>query len=199
VNRAVRPDYRVFLDHTEVHLQNFSNQLTEGMALAKVTGRFMGSGRTVAGANFRPETQGPDFALAASIEDTDMRSLNALLRAYGKFDVVQGLFSVYTEMRVKDRAVRGYVKPLFRELDVYDARQDQAKGLFQKLYEAVVGGVSDLLENIPRDEVATKADLAGPLENPQTSTWQTLANLIQNAFFRAILPGFEREYGRARR
>ena len=60
-----------------------------------------------------------------------------------------------------------------------------------------MGGVSTLLENIPRREVATKADLSGPLENPQASTWQVLVNLIQNAFFRAILPGFERELGRA--
>jgi Domain of Unknown Function (DUF748) len=199
VNRAARPEYRLFLEDAEVHLQNFSNQLTEGMAVAKVTGRFMGSGQTVVGANFRPETNGPDFALAASIENTAMPALNPLLRAYGKLDVVGGFFSVYTEMRVKNRAVRGYVKPLIRELDVYDTRQDQEKNLFQKLYEAVAGGVSGLLENIPRDEVATKADIAGPLENPQASTWQVLVTLIQNGFFKAILPGFERELGRGGR
>jgi Domain of Unknown Function (DUF748) len=199
INRAAQPEYRLFLENAEVHLRNFSNQLTEGTAVAKVTGRFMGSGRTVVGANFRPETKGPDFSLAASIENTQMRALNPLLRAYGKFDVVQGFFSVYTEMRVKNRAVRGYVKPLLRELDVYDTQQDKEKNLFQKLYEAVVGGVSDLLENTPRDEVATKLDMAGPLENPQASTWEALVNLIQNAFFKAILPGFERELGRASR
>ena len=42
VNRAARPDYRLFLDDAEVHLQNFSNQLTEGTAVAKVTGRVHG-------------------------------------------------------------------------------------------------------------------------------------------------------------
>ena len=199
VNRAARPEYRLFLDHAEVHLQNVSNQLTEGTAVAKVTGRFMGSGRTVVGANFRPETNGPDFALAASIEDTDLRTLNSFLRAYGKFDVAQGFFSVYTEMRVRNRAVQGYVKPLIRKVDVYDTRQDHDKHLFQQLYEGVVGGISMLLENIPRREVATKADLSGPLENPHASTWQVLVSLIQNAFFRAILPGFERELGRASR
>ena len=199
VNRAARPEYRLFLDHAEVHLQNVSNQLTEGTAVAKVTGRFMGSGRTVVGANFRPETNGPDFALAASIEDTDLRTLNSFLRAYGKFDVAQGFFSVYTEMRVRNRAVQGYVKPLIRKVDVYESRQDQDKHLFQQLYEGVVGGMSTLLENIPRREVVAKADLSGPLENPQASTWQVLVSLIQNAFFRAILPGFERELGRASR
>jgi Domain of Unknown Function (DUF748) len=199
VNRAARPEYRLFLDGAEVHVQNFSNQLTEGTAAAKVTGKFMGSGQTVVGASFRPETNGPDFALAASIEHTQMPALNPLLRAYGKLDVVGGFFSVYTEMGVKNRAVRGYVKPLIRELDVYDARQDREKNLFRKLYEAAAGGVSALLENFPRDEVATKADIAGPLENPQASTWQVVVTLIQNAFFQAILPGFERELGRGDR
>jgi hypothetical protein len=199
VNRAARPDYRLFLDGAEVDVRNFSNQLTEGTMVAKVTGKFMGSGQTQVGANFRPETNGPDFALAASIENTQMPALNPLLRAYGKVDVVGGYFSVYTEMRVKNRAVQGYVKPLVRELDVYDANQDREKGLFQKIYEALAGGVSEILENLPRREVAAKADIGGPLENPQASTWQVLVTLIQNAFFKAILPGFERGPGRAER
>ncbi len=128
-----------------------------------------------------------------------MPALNPLLRAYGKVDVVGGFFSVFTEMRVQNHAVRGYVKPLIRELDVYDARQDREKSLFQKLYEAAAGGVSQLLENFPRDEVAMQADISGPLEDPQASTWQVVVTLIQNAFFRAILPGFERELGRSGR
>ena len=56
-----------------------------------------------------------------------------------------------------------------------------------------------LLENFPRDEVATQADIGGPLDNPQASTWQVVVTLIQNAFFKAILPGFERELGRGGR
>ncbi len=199
VNRAADPDYRLFLADAEVQVRNFSNQLREGAMVAKVTGNFMGSGRTVVGATFRPETNGPDFALAAAIEHTDMRALNDLLRAYGNFDVVRGFFSVYTEMRVENRAVRGYVKPLIRELDVYDKDKDQEKNLFQQLYEAAAGGVSQLLENFPRDEVATQATISGPLENPQASTWQVVVTLIQNAFFKAILPGFEGERGRGDR
>jgi Domain of Unknown Function (DUF748) len=199
VNRVTAPAYRLFLAEAEVHLTNFSNRLTEGTAVAKVTGNFMGSGRTAIGASLRPETQGPDFALAASIEHTDMRALNELLRAYGTFDVVRGVFSLYTELQVRHRAVRGYVQPVLRDLDVYDPRQDQEKHPFQKLYEAAVGGVSEVLEHLPGHKVAAKVDVAGPLENPQAGTWQALVNLMHQAFFKAILPGFERELGRPNR
>jgi hypothetical protein len=85
------------------------------------------------------------------------------------------------------------------ELDVYDKNQDQEKSVFQQLYEALAGGVSEVLENIPRREVAAQADIAGPLVNPQASTWQVVVTLIQNAFFKAILPGFERKLGRGDR
>jgi hypothetical protein len=61
-----------------------------------------------------------------------------------------------------------------------------------------VGGVSKLLENQPRDEVATKAEVVGRLDDPKTSTWQAIGNLVRNAFFRAILPGFDEELRRQR-
>lgn len=199
VNKATDPDYRLFLSRLEVQVTNFSNQLAEGTMVARVTGQFMGSGQTVVGATFRPETKGPDFTLAASIENTQMRTMNRLLRAYGNLDVVHGFFSVYTEFRVKNGSVNGYVKPFIRDLNVYDAQQDREKGLFQKIYEGLVGGVSELLENVPREEIATEADISGPIENPQASTWQVLVNLIQHAFFETIFPGFERQLGSSRR
>ncbi|PYM30645.1 MAG: hypothetical protein DMD80_03340 [Candidatus Rokuibacteriota bacterium] len=57
---------------------------------------------------------------------------------------------------------------------------------------------SKILENHPRREVATKADISGPLDSPRTSTWQVLVRLVENAFIKAILPGFEREAAQSR-
>lgn len=199
VNAATQPQYRVFFSDLEIDLRNLSNQFTEGTAAASVRGRFMGSGPTVVDATFRPEDKGPDFDLAVRLENADMRTMNDLLRAYGKFDVVSGLFSFYSELSVKQGRIEGYVKPLYRDLKAYDERQDREKGLFRKLYEKLVGGVSKLLENKPREEVATKAEVSGTLENANASTWQVVVNLVRNAFFRAILPGFDEELGRLRR
>jgi hypothetical protein len=59
----------------------------------------------------------------------------------------------------------------------------------------LIAGISWLLENPPRDEIATVTTVSGKLENPQTSTWEAILGLIQNAFFKAILPGFEKAIG----
>lgn len=37
------------------------------------------------------------------------------------------------------------------------------------------------------------ADLSGPISNPDASNFQVVLNLIENAFFDAILPGFREE------
>jgi hypothetical protein len=91
--------------------------------------------------------------------------------------------------------VDGYLKPLFRDLQVYDKRKDADKSAFRKLYLKLIGGVSRLLENrTSRKEVATKATIHAELGSPtRVSTWETLGNLVRNAFFRAILPGFDAE------
>lgn len=192
VNEAAKPSYRVYLSNGALHLENISNHLSEGSGLVTLTGAFMGTGDTVISGTFRPETKSPDFDLNIKIERTQMRSMNDLLRAYGNFDVTAGLFSLYSELSVKNGRVEGYIKPLFKDMTVYDARQDKEKNLVHKLYEGLVGGMAKLLENAPREEVATKTDISGALENPQTNTWQTVINLVKNAFFKAFLPGFEK-------
>ena len=188
--------YRVFLADTDFHLTNFSNQFSEGPAHARLQARFMGSGITSGTANFRPEKSGPDFDLYLKIADTQLTSLNDLLRAYGKFDVAAGVFSLVTELHIKNGEISGYLKPFFKDMKVYDKRKDKEKGLFHKLYEMLVGGVAKLLENRPHQQVATKADISGLVTKPETSTWQIIVELIRNAFIKAILPTFEKEVSR---
>jgi hypothetical protein len=184
---------RLFLSDADFYLDNFSNQFSKGPAKGRLSGKFMGSGVTEAVAAFRPEDKGPDLDLDLKITNTQLASLNDLLRSYGNFDVTAGTFSLVTELHVKNNAVTGYIKPFFKDMKVYDRRQDKNKGFFHRVYEMLVGGVAKLLENKPRDQVATKADISGPLQNPKTSTWQIVIQLVRNAFFKAILPTFERE------
>lgn len=198
VNKAKSPPYRLFLAGTNLEATNFSDNFKNGPATVKVTGRFMGTGPSNAHATFRPPVRGPDFDLRVAINDTQMTGMNDLLRAYGKFDVAAGLFSFFCELNVKNGAVDGYVKPLFRDMQVYDPGKDADKGALRKLYEKVVDGVAKLLRNKARKEVATETRISGPISSPKTSILEVVTRLVENAFFRAILPGFDFEIFRAR-
>jgi hypothetical protein len=202
INKASEPQYRLFVTGAQVKIQNLSNQAEEGTATITATGRFMNSGKTRLVARLRPKGKSPNFDLQLAIDQSELKALNPLLRAYIGADVVAGQFSFYSEMAVRNGSINGYVKPLFKEVDVYDPKQDRKKGIFTKLYEGILGGLSWVLENRPREEVATTTKISGKLSDPETSVTDIILGLVQNAFFRAILPGLEREIeigGRKRR
>ena len=194
VNEQARRRYRVFFADADLVVENFASQFTEGIATARLTGRFMGSGATTISATFRPEAGGADFDLAARIENTDAATMNDLLRAHAKVDViVSGTFSVFAEAGVKNGRIEGYVKPLFHDLRLYRSEQDAGKSMGQKFKERAADLVAKVLRNRPRQEVATVAPIAGRLDNPKANTWEALRDLVRNAFDEAILPGFGRE------
>jgi hypothetical protein len=188
INKATSPDYRVFVSDLDLELQNFSNRPEEGMGTVKVTGSFMGRGPTEVKGSFRPEKPSPDFKVMVRIVKTPVERLNKVLEAHGHI-AGQGTFAFFSDMTVKNNRIEGYVKPFLKDVQVYDPEQDQDKTT-KKLFETVVNGVLDLFKNTT-GQVATKTDVSGPVENPQASTWQVLEKLVENAFFKAILPGFE--------
>ncbi|HSE60367.1 MAG TPA: DUF748 domain-containing protein [Nitrospiraceae bacterium] len=200
VNRSADPDYRLFVGDVNADLDNFSTRLKDlkdGDAVVKLTGRLMGTGRTVAAGTFRPEKPNPDFDLDVQIVKTEMKALNNVFRAYTDMDLSKGHLSLFSEISIKNGRVNGYVKPIFKDVEAYDPAQDADKAWTKQVYEKVIEGVVELLKNEERQQVAAETDVSGPVPSPRADTWQIVGTLIQNAFFKAILPGLEKEYGRA--
>ena len=192
-NRSTNPPYRLSVDAVNLEITGYRRGSAEP-AVAKLEGRFMGNGPlhatlTLPGGSL----DGLNFTLLTAIEETDVRRLNGLLRAHAGFDAAQGRFSLYSELRVRNGFVNGYVKPLFQDMKVYDPVQDRRKGLLRKTYEGVVGAMTKIFENSKRDEVATVVPISGQIAKPDSSLLPALGGLIENAFFNAILPGFERQ------
>jgi hypothetical protein len=185
------PPYRLALTHSDVDVHGFSNQESKRRGRATLRGRFMESGTASIDATFASGTQSPDLDMRVRLEDAKLVELNDLLRARGGFDVVNGLFSFYAEMAARDGRVTGYVKPFFKDLDVYDRKQDSKKPVGRQAYEALVGVAGTVLENRLHDQIATRADLSGPVEHPDAPTWQIVVGLLKNAFWSALLPGLD--------
>ncbi len=197
-DKEKNPNYKLDLADANLTLTNYSNHEKQGPSHISINGKFMGSGPTTLDGTFLAASAGPEFNMNLAIKNTDMTAMNNLLLAYGRFDVKHGEFTVYSQLGVKDDNITGYVKPMFSDLTVYDWAQDKHKPILHQAYEAVVGGAGHLFKNHQTEQVATKVDLTGKLKNPNTSTWQAVVEVVQNAFIQAILPGFDREAQLAR-
>jgi hypothetical protein len=191
-DKTSNPNYRLFINDTNLALKNLSNHQNQGPADLILHGKFMGSGDTSVAGDFLASQHGPAFNLKVAIQNTDLPSMNDILRAYGRFDVAAGKFSVFSEVAIKDDNIDGYVKPMFADLRVYDYQKDKSTPVLHQAKELAIAGASHLFKNFSTRQVATDIDLKGKLTSPDTSTWQALAQVLRNAFIEAIIPGFDR-------
>jgi len=134
----------------------------------------------------------PTFDLNAEIKNTNLVLLNDFLRAYGKFDVNRGTFSLYTEMAVKDGKFVGYVKPEITNLKVLGPK-DKHDSFFHKVWESVVGAVAFVFKNQKKDLLATKVTIKGNFKDPKTKTLDAVWEVLRNAFIQALMPSIDNE------
>ena len=192
VNQAARPAYRLQMTDTNLTIEHLGNQRRDGPAVARLTGQLMGRGETDLTVTLRPRPGSADVDVTAQIEGADLVRLKDLVRAYGGFEITAGEFSVYSELRMKGGAIDGYVKPLFRGVKV--GTDDEAvaeKGFGHRLYSGLVGIGAKVLKNRLRGEVATVVPISGRVDSPKVARWETVGRLLQNAFVKPLVPGYE--------
>ena len=192
LDKTTEPNYRLSFSDSDIALKNLSNHQQQGPADLTLRGKFMGSGDTNISGDFLASQNGPAFNMKVAIQNTDLPSMNDILRAYGRFDVAAGQFSVFSEISIKDGDMDGYVKPMFANLEVYNYQKDKNTGVLHQAKELAIGGASHLFKNSNTQQVASQIDLKGKLTSPDISTWQALGQVLHNAFIEAILPGFDR-------
>lgn len=137
-----------------------------------------------------PYVKHPTFNLDGSLKDVSLVKLNDFLRVYSKVDVNKGSLSLFTEMSASGGNFEGYVKPLVKDLDVLNLEKEEDNPL-EVAWEAIVGGVAELFENQPKDQLGTKIPISGRFKNPDVGIWSTIGNLLVNAFINALTPGIE--------
>lgn len=139
-----------------------------------------------------PLADQPTFDMNAELKNTNLVLLNDFFQAYANLDVNKGTFGMYAEVAAKQGAFTGYVKPIVQGLDVYGP-EDKKDNIFRKIWEGLAGGASEVLENQPKDQFATKIPFEGRLDDPKANLWVTITNVLQNAFINALQPSIDND------
>lgn len=182
----------VYLSHLEASvndLTNVSDDITPLLATVSVHALAMDQAKFQLEMKLDPFSYLPTLHMAMKLIGLDVTKINDLALAYGKFDFKRGLFDLVVDVDCKEGMISGYVKPLFRDLQVFslvpDIKQDN---VLQFFWQALVGGATSLLKNQPRDQFGTLIPLHGDLTNAKPDILATIGNVLRNAFIRAYLP-----------
>lgn len=134
----------------------------------------------------------PTFDVQAEVKHLQLPELNNFFKAYGKFTVQSGDFSVYAEVAAKDGGFKGYVKPLMVNLRMLGP-DDKDEDPLTKLWEGILDGVAWVFKNKNHDQLATKVPLEGRFDNPRPDIIYTIYEVLKNAFIQALNPSLDYE------
>jgi hypothetical protein len=193
-DRTTKPNVDLQLTNMHLIARNLKNSYDSSSVLpasVNMTANLY-DGTLRADAKLNPLAESPTFDMSAELKNTNLVKMNDFFQAYAKIDVNEGIFGLYTEVAAKDKAFTGYIKPVIKNLDIL-GKEDRKDNLFQKMWEAVAGGVGELFENQRKDQVATKIPFRGRLDDPKTNIWLAIATVLQNAFIHALQPSIDNE------
>lgn len=179
-----------------LNLSNVSVADNTRPASLQATAKVFEQAPVQASANFDPLGQLDDFDLQLRITDIQLKQLNSFTRAYADFDFAAGQGDFVMELDARQGKLKGYAKPLLRNMEVFDWQQDVAakdKNLLTGAWEALVGGGSWLLKNQRKDQFATRVNIEGDLKTYDISRWQAFKAILRNAFVRAFSSRFDNQ------
>ena len=152
------------------------------------TGRAMDHAKLRLDMKLDPWARDPTFDMDAEMTGLQLKTLNDFLKAYAKVDAEGGTFSLYTEMAADSGRFKGYVKPILKDVRIFSPGKKDEGGLLESAWEALVGGVEQLLENKEKDQLATQVPMSGRFKNPSAGIWASVGYLLRNGFIRALSP-----------
>jgi hypothetical protein len=149
--------------------------------------------QTMDGANakfvmdFDPFAKNPTFKMAVTLENMNIKDTNNLLQHYTNLRVQKGLFSAYSELAAAKGRIDGYIKPIFKNLEI----QKSADNPIQAIYQMAASATATILENSEKDTIATKVQISGDIGDPEVSIFSIIGNLLKHGFIQAFLPGID--------
>lgn len=186
------PPVDAYLTGIEATLTNLTNsrELSDSLAASlDLQARAMQQGELTVSMQMDPYRKQAHFNFNGKLTDLEISAIDPLIAAYAPVDIEAGSLDLVTELAAKDGQITGYIKPLLRDINVFEWREDvekQGDNLFQAAWEGLVGAIAELLENQPKDQFATRIPIDGQIDSPDTETLTAVLNVIRNAFINAF-------------
>ncbi|MNO37536.1 hypothetical protein D3C76_276200 [compost metagenome] len=182
------------LDANIRNLTNVRDKKGRRDASLDASALLLGDAKVESRATFDPFSDFDDFQFRLRATGIELRKLNDFSGAYGKFDFNAGHGDLVIEAQAENGRLTGYIKPLLRDVDVFNWHQDvqeEDKGFFRSVWEALVGATQTVLKNQPKNQFATRVELNGSVRKQDISAFEAFLQILRNGFIRAFNAQYE--------
>ncbi len=190
------PKVDVYLNQVNAVITNLSNhedRQKRRVATLQLQALAVGQAQVNVNLQIDPFAEQPDFDLKARLTQLQVTRMRDFLHAYTLVDPKQGTLDVVAELNARNGSVKGYVKPLFHDLQLLQWKHlaDQEKDPLHFLVDAIGSVVNLIFQNQSKDQLATVIPVEGRLDDPNVDVLSTIGNLLKNATVKAFTPTFE--------
>ncbi|MHB1846325.1 MAG: hypothetical protein ACYCWW_15990 [Deltaproteobacteria bacterium] len=182
------------LQRIEIVVEDLTNRWQPGHPLpahAMLSAEVGSSGRLTAEASVAPLQPLPTFDLQAHVDRFNLTDLDRLLAAYSGLTLERGTMDVFIEVTSRNGAMKGEIRPLFRDVKV------DAAGVHPSLWKQFTADLLQtgvgILESPGGTTVATTIPLTASAKGPNVGVWSAIGSTLRNAFIEALpraFPGF---------
>ena len=88
------------------------------------------------------------------------------------------------EATAKNGGYQGYVEPVFDHMVIFN--EESVKNPVTMVWEAILGALTQIVRNYPKDRFGTKVPFSGTFEHPAPDIFATIFNAFRNAFVQAF-------------
>ncbi len=135
--------------------------------------------------NLDPYAEKPTFAMKAELDGLPLKALNDFAKAYAGITFEEGTLRVASELSSKQGNFRGYIEPVFDHMAIFDPAKDTESPI-DFIWQGIVGGLTRIIRNHPKDRFGTKVPISGSFDNPAPAVMDTVFNVLRNAFVKAF-------------
>lgn len=177
------PQVDIYIQDIDLRAENLKDVKGDNARLPsplRVTGKSIGGGVLDADGKLNIIKDVPDFDLNIRLRNAALPAINDYSRSVASVDFKRGVLNIFIEAAAKDGYMTGYIKPVAVDVEIVDVDQD--KNPVNLLWESLVSIFAEIFENQPEDQIATRIELEGNINNPDTDSWSAIVGIFRNTF-----------------
>jgi len=152
IDLTKKPNVNLHIDKMQLTALNLANVQKTNDPLpssATLSGSSIGGGRLKASMRINALKNIPDFNLQLRLSRVNLVALNGFLQANLKFDIERGDLDIFSQLKLTNSELDGYVKPFIKDLKVLNVKKDIKKkgGVLRVVKKAVIGLFAKAVQN----------------------------------------------------
>lgn len=183
-----KPKVDVVVDRFRMVATNLTNSTRLSKTLhahVEMEGRPLREGDFRSKIDLDPYATTPTFSTQLELKEVPLVKLNDFAKAYAGITFEGGTLRVATEMDAKKGNFTGFVEPVFDHMSIFSPKHDSENPV-SFVWQAIVGGITRVVRNQPKDRFGTRVPLSGSFDDPSPAILTTVLNVFKNAIVKAF-------------